>query len=179
MEPAVFQKELRLVLNHLYDRDLLRQCTMIDWFGLREKRDAALSLQEIVIQAIEALKPGAGEPNFAEKRKVYDILVYRYIEQFKQVEVAHNIGVSIRQFRREQDAAIEVLMYYLLDQYPFIKNEAYNFARNKTQMDPAMIHQEAALKQDVEGEERVSDSEDYSWILGSRSDWVTHTRGRP
>ncbi len=113
----LFHKHLRTVLNHLYNRDILRESPLIAEFSLSTRADPALALQRIVSDAIEALKPPAGESLRSEKRRIFEILMYRYIEQFKQEEVAHNIDVSIRQFRREQDKAIAALMIYLWDKY--------------------------------------------------------------
>lgn len=41
--------------------------------------------------------------------RAYDILYYRYLEQLNQDEVAFQLGLSIRQLRREQNNAIELL----------------------------------------------------------------------
>jgi len=117
LSEELFHKHLRVVLNHLYNRDILRESPLINEFSLSNRTEPALALQRIISDAIEALKPPTGEPLRSEKRRNYEILMYRYIEQFKQDEVAHTIDVSIRQFRREQDKAIEVLMLYLWDKF--------------------------------------------------------------
>ena len=114
---TVFLKQLRQALNHLYDRDFLRKSPLLDWFGISGRSDPASVLQRILQDAIETLKPGPGEPPRSEKRRVYEILLYRYLQQFNQEEVAHHIGVSSRQFRREQDKAIDVLAENLQRRY--------------------------------------------------------------
>lgn len=113
MDDLQFRKELRIALNHLHNRDHLRQSPLIDLFGLSARFDASAALQRILMDGIEALRPPPGEPLHSPKRLLFDILLYRYIQQFKQGEVANHIGMSHRQFRREQDNAIEALAIQL------------------------------------------------------------------
>lgn len=113
MDDQQFRKELRNALNHLHNRDYLRKSPLIDLFQLTTRFDAPAALQSILVDGIEALRPPPGEPLHSSKRLLFDILLYRYIQQFKQEEVANHIGVSIRQFRREQDNAVETLAIHL------------------------------------------------------------------
>jgi CheY-like chemotaxis protein len=112
-----FQKHLRAALNHLYNPEQLRLSPLIQLFQINDRFDAPAVLQRILIDAIEALRPRQNEPLHSDKRKVYDLLLYRYIQQFKQEEVAHHLGVSDRQFRREQDHSLELLALSLWDKY--------------------------------------------------------------
>jgi predicted DNA-binding protein (UPF0251 family) len=102
-------KYLRQALNHLYNPEQLRKNPLVEWFGFSERYDAPSALQTALTDAIQALRPGQYEPMHSEARQTYEILLLRYIQQFNQQEVAHHIGVSERQFRREQDRAINVL----------------------------------------------------------------------
>jgi CheY-like chemotaxis protein len=113
MDDLEFRKELRITLNHLHNRDYLRQSPLIELFGLTARFDTPAVLQRILTDGIEALRPPPGEPLHSTKRRIFDILLYRYIQQFKQEEVAHHIGVSNRQFRREQDNALDALALHL------------------------------------------------------------------
>ena len=112
-----FSKHVRNALNHLYDLDYLRHSPLISAFRIQNRFDAATTLQRLLIDSIENLRPGIGELPLSEKRKIYEILYFRYIQQFKQEEVAHHIGVSERQFRREQDHALDVLATLLQTKY--------------------------------------------------------------
>ena len=49
-------------LNHLYDPDELRRSPLTRTFGVAGEFDAAASLQRILTDAIEALRPAADEP---------------------------------------------------------------------------------------------------------------------
>ena len=112
-----FLKHLRDALNHLYDPDRLRRNPLGTLFGVGDRFDAPSSLQRILTEAIESLKPQADEPPRSHSRRVYDLLLYRYVQQFSQQEVANQLGMSVRHLRREQRVALEALAYRLWEQY--------------------------------------------------------------
>jgi CheY-like chemotaxis protein len=112
-----FLKHLRDALNHLYDPDRLRRSPLISLFDVADRFDAPSSLQHILTEAIESLKPKAGEPPRSHGRRVYDLLLYRYVQQFSQQEVANQLGMSVRHLRREQRVALEALAYRLWEQF--------------------------------------------------------------
>ncbi|HDD25110.1 MAG TPA: response regulator [Chloroflexi bacterium] len=106
-------KHLREALNHLYDLGRLRHSPLIPLFGLMDRFDAPASLQRLLIDAIEALKPSIQTPNLSSQRQIYDLLLYRYVQQFSQQEVANQLGISVRHLRRIQQTALESLAYHL------------------------------------------------------------------
>jgi CheY-like chemotaxis protein len=70
-----------------------------------------------VTEAIGQLKPGADVPPYALAWRIYHVLVYRYIEQSSQCTVAANLGLSIRQLRRQERVAEKLLADHLWAQY--------------------------------------------------------------
>ena len=112
-----FHHHIRKALNHLYNPEQLRQSALIQWLGLSERADAPSALQHTLIDAIQALRPVPYAPVYSDARKTYEILLLRYIQQFNQPEVAHHIGVSERQLRREQNRAIAILAESLWKKY--------------------------------------------------------------
>jgi len=112
-----FLKHLRDALNHLYDPDRLRRSALATLFGVADRFDAPSSLQRILTEAIESLKPKADELPRSHSRRIYDLLLYRYVQQFSQQEVANQLGMSVRHLRREQRAALESLAYHLWEQF--------------------------------------------------------------
>jgi CheY-like chemotaxis protein len=104
---------LRSALNHLYDPDELRRSPLAVALGIAGDFDAAATLQRILIDAIEALRPGTGDPPQSRAWRIYDALFYRYIRGFDRDVVADQLGISGRQLRREQRAALEVLTQHL------------------------------------------------------------------
>ena len=119
MEPLTFDRfvgDLRSALHYLYDPDQLRRSSLASLFGI-SGFDAASALQRILTDAVEALQPGADEPPQSRAWRIYDALVYRYVRRFERDVVADQLGISGRQLRREQRAALEVLADHLWKQF--------------------------------------------------------------
>jgi len=117
-----FLKCLRDGLNHFYDPDHLRQSPLAALFGVADRFDTPSSLQRILTEAIESLKPKADEPPRSPTWRIYNLLFYRYVQRFSQQEVADQLGVSVRHLRREQRAALEALAYRLWEQFDLEAN---------------------------------------------------------
>lgn len=104
---------LRSALNHLYDPDKLRRSPLTSLFGIADRVDTPLALRQILTDAIESLRPEADMPYHSPAWRAYQVLLYRYVQQFSQQEVANQLGLSVRHLRREQEAALEMLAAYL------------------------------------------------------------------
>lgn len=104
---------LRRALNHLYDPATLRASPLVAMLGLEAETDRAAALRRILIQAMEALKPDKSIPPEANAWRLYRILAQRFIEQSPQSEVAMDLGLGIRQYRRHEAQAIGVLADHL------------------------------------------------------------------
>jgi CheY-like chemotaxis protein/AraC-like DNA-binding protein len=112
-----FLKHLRDALNHLYDPDRLRTSPLAALLGVGDRFDTPSALQHLLTHAIESLEPSSDEPSRSHSRQVCDLLLYRYVQQFSQQEVADQLGMSVRHLRREQRAALEALAYHLWEQF--------------------------------------------------------------
>jgi CheY-like chemotaxis protein len=112
-----FIKELRNALNHLYDPDYLRNCAMAELLSVSNRFDTPSVLQGILTRTIEAMKPDPRTTNKSHTQGIYDVLLFRYVQQFQQNEIAHQLGISIRQLRRQQNLAIYELACKLREQY--------------------------------------------------------------
>jgi CheY-like chemotaxis protein len=112
-----FLELVRNALKHLYDPYLLRRSPLIGFFGLQDQPDAIPALQHILTSAIEGLEPKIGSVNASQRQLIYDLLMYRYVQQFSQEEVANHLGMSVRHLRREQNDATYVLAAELWKQY--------------------------------------------------------------
>jgi CheY-like chemotaxis protein len=102
-------KYLREALNHLRDPNYLRQSPLVMLFGVADEPDTPAALRRILIEAVKSLKPEADEPAQSPAWRLYESLFYRYVQYFSQLEVADQLGISTRQLRREQGAALEEL----------------------------------------------------------------------
>lgn len=118
-----FIRELRSALNHLYDPDSLRQNPLADVFGVSNRFDTPSALQNLLTRAIESLKPVLGAANKAHMQAIYDLLLYRYVQQLNQDEIANQLGISVRHLRRQQNLAIYELARQLWEQYHLDKGQ--------------------------------------------------------
>ncbi len=111
-----FVRELRRALRHLYDPDELRRNTLARLFPQGPHQSSG-SLQQILISAIEALRPGSGTSPQSSAWRTYQLLFRRYVQQFRQAEVARVLGLSLRQMGRQEVLAHRVLADYLWQHY--------------------------------------------------------------
>jgi len=111
-----FLEHLRTALNHLYDPDHLRRSPLAPLFGVGDRFDTPYELQRILTEAVDGLEPDASVPHHSPARQTYELLFYRYVQQFSQQEVADQLGMSARHLRRKQHSALEALGYHLWDQ---------------------------------------------------------------
>lgn len=112
-----FVNELRTVLQHLYDPTRLNQSACVQLFDLGRRNNPAAALRKVLLDGIEALKPGSGIPPHSTAWRVYHVLAWRYVEQSSQSAVAANLSIGPRQLRRVEGYAIRVLADYLWKRY--------------------------------------------------------------
>jgi CheY-like chemotaxis protein len=112
-----FVKALRTALNHLYDPESLRHCTLTELLGVSNRFDTPSALQNLLTKAIDGMRPGSNTANKVHAQTTYEVLLYRYVQQFNQEEIANQLGISVRHLRRFQGLAIEELACRLWEQY--------------------------------------------------------------
>ena len=108
-----FTRDLHRALLNAYDPVELVRSPLIDLFSLRQHPDAPAALRRIFQEAIAALRPDDATPPHADAWRLYHILRYRYIDLIPQREIAKGMALSVRQFRRHEVAALQVLANYL------------------------------------------------------------------
>ncbi len=109
MDRASLESELRAALTHLYDPAVLRDSRLMALLGLESRADAIVALRRLLLDTIESLKPGDDEPTQSRSWRYYHILYGRYTEQLTQFEVGNDLGLSVRQLRRQEKRALAVL----------------------------------------------------------------------
>jgi CheY-like chemotaxis protein len=112
-----FEHYLSEALAYLYDPsyqppELIWEVTGCD------PQQGVESVQAVLRQAIEALKPEADVPKTARANRFYKLLTYRYIHELTQVNTAVRLSLNPRHVRREQQQAIRVLARRLWEQRP-------------------------------------------------------------
>ena len=108
---------IRSALDHLYDPDRLRRSPLAALLDVADRVDTPLLLRQILTDAIESLRPEADVPYYSPVWRVYEVLLYRYVQQLSQQEVADQLSLSVRHLRREQEAALEMLATHLWTQF--------------------------------------------------------------
>ncbi|MBM4431939.1 MAG: sigma-70 family RNA polymerase sigma factor, partial [Chloroflexi bacterium] len=83
------------------------------------RSNAPAALRHTLIKAIESLKPDEDTPAQSLAWRAYEILHYRYVQQCSQLEVADQLGLSVRHLKREQHKAIELLGQHLCEHFGF------------------------------------------------------------
>ncbi len=106
--------ELRRALQDLYDPVALRRSPLLNLLDVEQKPNPQATLQRLLLDAIEALKPAAAVPLQSGAWRVYQVLSSRYVEQFSQREVATDLALSTRQLRRQEREAVQALADYLV-----------------------------------------------------------------
>jgi len=159
-----FVRELGRALPHLYNPGTLRRSPLVQLFGVDQRADAISALQRILTDAIEALKPDESVPPGSNAWRLYHVLYYRYTEQFTQREVATDLALSIRQLRRQEKVALQVLADYLWAHYS-LEHRAHLFSPS-SQTDDQMGEQDLSARvgtpsweQELEWLERTIPSE--------------------
>jgi CheY-like chemotaxis protein len=106
-------RALRRALSQLYDPAHLRSSQLVVRLGIDPRKDTVATLRRILTEAILALKPDAATPPEANAWRIYRVLVRRFLEQSPQDEVASDLGLGIRQYRRLEALAIGVVADHL------------------------------------------------------------------
>ncbi len=119
-----FENDLREGLAHLYDPTYHPPPSILEVIGEDDMKDC-------LIQAIEALKPAIDTPPNTRARRFYNLLSYRYVQEFTQVKVAQELNITPRHLRREQQQAIHVLAHQLWEQFSKREPFAYQPDSNK------------------------------------------------
>jgi CheY-like chemotaxis protein len=108
---------LRKTLDRLYEPDKLRDSPLAAILGVADRVDTPLLLRQILVDAVESLKPDPNIPYHSPLWRAYEVLLYRYIQQFDQQEVADQLGLSVRHLRREQEAALARLAIHIWTEF--------------------------------------------------------------
>ncbi len=116
-----FIRALRAALRYLYVPAQLRQNPLLQAFGL-DPREGPAALRALILEAIETLRPPAATPPRARPWRAYQSLLYLYVQQFSQAEVAATLAVSTRQLRRHEGAAVQALAEQLWARHGFAES---------------------------------------------------------
>ena len=117
IDRSALENELRAALASLYDPAALRDSRLLTFLGLESRADAIVALRRLLLDTIASLKPDDEAPAQSRSWRYYHILQGRYTEQLTQFEVANDLGLSVRQLRRQEKLALAVLADLIWTRY--------------------------------------------------------------
>jgi len=103
-----FEQELYTVLCHLHD-STYQPCEALCAVVGCDPAAGMPAVQTTILEALKSLEPPANTPPAAPARQVYDLLHYRFVQQFTQEETAYRLNVSRRTVNRLQHRATRAL----------------------------------------------------------------------
>lgn len=107
-----FAQDLREALTHLYDPAYRPPDGLITILAHSQPLPPG-TVQQMVISAIQGLQPDPSVPPTARSRRLYELLVCRYVQELTQEETAERLGITPRHLRREQQQAVQMLAQWL------------------------------------------------------------------
>jgi CheY-like chemotaxis protein len=151
----VFEREVQQALLYLYNPAKLQQSPLSELLASDNQRLSPAALGRLLLDAIQALKPIPEVPISTFAWRLYHVLTYRYVEQSSQKEVAADLALSVRQLRRQEQAAVQVLADYLWGRYQIDR---------KTRQAPAILAPNADLSVPANRTER---ERELAWVRES------------
>src|SRR5689334_3752408 len=108
--PENLEQQVQACLLHLYDYSFLEAHPLPKLLITNTTAgDRVEQFRDLVTDAVERLRPGAGVAFLAKAARSYNILRLRYIDQQDVPDVTDQLALSTRQFYREHAKAIRTL----------------------------------------------------------------------
>jgi hypothetical protein len=123
-QQTITVKDVKDALEKLHDRTFLQSSPLAELPSISKLNDGTKTpaskrgslVQELLQQACERMKPGGTRTDTAMEWRSYNTLYYRYlIKGITNPQAAGRLGISLRQFYRDQERAIQALTQVLLD----------------------------------------------------------------
>lgn len=114
-----FVEALRGALTHLYDPVALRKNPLMQVL-LPHATISSIELRRTLTASIESLKPTSEMPAGVPQHRGYQVLMFRYVQQLSQQEVADQLGFSRRHLTRAQNHAVNLLAGRLATQHALV-----------------------------------------------------------
>lgn len=129
LPPDSFIQDIHFALQNLYDPVVLLKSRLVVLLKLESRPNPGLALQDLITSSIEALRPRLDVPLHSNAWRLFNVLTLRFVEQSSQSLVADTLGLSVRQLRRHEKGAEQLLSefiwksYHLADSAVIIENE--------------------------------------------------------
>jgi len=114
---APLTRQIHRALLDLYDPPHLARSPLLAHLNLAGQPDPPAALRRILLRAIDDLKPADSISPQSNAWRTYRILLYRYVQQIPQSEIAASLGFSVRQLQRHEQVALQILADHLTAHY--------------------------------------------------------------
>ena len=107
-----FRKQVRDVLEHLYDTAYLETNPMISQVALTDSASSvtrAQKLRGLIKDLIETLRPQGGSPSNSPEWRCYRALRCRFVQGMSTGQVESELGISLRQLQREFHKGVDAI----------------------------------------------------------------------
>jgi CheY-like chemotaxis protein len=112
---------LRDALLHLYDPGRLQGHPLLRYIAAAPvAAPRGKALRQALLDAIEALRPGAGVPAASRAWRLYRILELRYVEGQDVAPVIEQMALSKSQYHREHQRALQALASVLVEKWRIV-----------------------------------------------------------
>src|SRR5689334_6878445 len=118
LDTEILEESVRDCLAHLYDYTFLQDHPLVRLLVPHVQGNASRVqiFQQLVLSAIEQLKPGdSGNPQ-SKNSRLYSILSLRYQQQQQVQYVLRQLNLGERQFYRDHAKAVQALTHVLEEQ---------------------------------------------------------------
>jgi CheY-like chemotaxis protein len=117
-----FEHDLHEALSHLYD-PIYRPTSALRKVLNTDAEQGSKNQRASIIRAIEELSPEASVPVNARVKRVYETLIYRYVQNLSQEETAERLGITSRHLRRGMPEVLHALALYLWEKHDRGENQ--------------------------------------------------------
>lgn len=128
-----FRKQVKEVLEHLYDTAYLETHPLLNQLAFNETGNSVTRAQKLRSQIkdlIESLRPQTGLPVGSPEWRSYLALRYRFVQGMQTAQVENELGISIRQLQREFHKGIDAIAALLWEQRVRRENESEPVSAN-------------------------------------------------
>jgi CheY-like chemotaxis protein len=122
-ESSEFVGMVRDALLHLYDTPYLQTHQLAQRIGASGSQNPSVRggrLFQVLVSAIEALRPSPGTPTDSRGRRAYRLLELRYIEGHSAESTAAELAISGTQYKRDSTRSLEAVASVLRDRFPLL-----------------------------------------------------------
>jgi CheY-like chemotaxis protein len=132
-----FARHVRESLGRIYDREYLEGHPLRECLVASPEPGSVETLQQILFEAIQQLKPSRGSPQFEQRLRRYEHARLRYLEGAAPTAIAEQLGVGERQVRRDHQEVVDAVVSILWSRHSRLRWARSASAAEAAQTPPA------------------------------------------